>query len=277
MKFKTALATTILTSAFMPMVALAGVVFEVETTYHSGSPGVETSEMYVDKPNLKMEIISRRDGTASRQQDTAIFRGDRREMVVINHEEQYYMVMDAGVAKRVSNPMNDMMKQLEGHLEGLDPKQREMMENMLKGQGGAVGGPAKRMKNEYRQSGERATKKGYPCVKYEVLRGGEKTQELWVTDWRHIKGRAETEATFKEMAAFWEEMMDSFGGGFMGGDDGPEIDVFAEIGGFPVVTRDFKGGELESESVLQSVTQRDLDPADFEPPAGYKRRSMGPH
>jgi len=98
-----------------------------------------------------------------------------------------------------------------------------------------------------------------------------------VTDWRHIKGRAETEATFKEMAAFWEEMMDSFGGGFMGGDDGPEIDVFAEIGGFPVVTRDFKGGELESESVLQSVTQRDLDPADFEPPAGYKRRSMGPH
>jgi len=291
MTFKTSTAAAfLLTASFLPMSAWAGVVFEVETTYHSGSPRVETSEMSVEKPNLKMEIASGREGSG-KQQDTAIFRGDRREMVVINHEEQYYMVMDsasiARIGGQVSGAMDQAMKEINKHMEGLDPKQREMMEKMLKGNmpGGMPGTtptPPKRAKSEYRKTGERANKKGYPCVKYEVLRGGEKTQELWVTDWSNVKGSQETAETFKEMAEFFEEMMDSiedsmgdFGGGFSGFES-DEIDVFAKIGGFPVVTRDFEGGELESETVLESVTERDLDPDAFEPPKGYRLRTMGP-
>ena len=54
------------------------------------------------------------------------------------------------------------------------------------------------------------------------------------------------------------------------------IDIFSQIDGFPVVTRDFEGGELESETVLESVTERDLDPDAFEPPKGYRLRTMGP-
>ncbi len=49
-----------------------------------------------------------------------------------------------------------------------------------------------------------------------------------------------------------------------------------EIDGFPVVTRNFAGGELESESTLRSAEERDLDPDAFEPPKGYRLRSMGP-
>ena len=49
----------------------------------------------------------------------------------------------------------------------------------------------------------------------------------------------------------------------------------AEIDGFPVVTREFgDDGSLEDESTLRSSQRRTLDPDAFEPPAGYKRRSM---
>ena len=51
---------------------------------------------------------------------------------------------------------------------------------------------------------------------------------------------------------------------------------FTRLDGFPVVTRSFEGGELDSETVLESVTERDLDPDAFEPPKGYRLRTMGP-
>ena len=48
-----------------------------------------------------------------------------------------------------------------------------------------------------------------------------------------------------------------------------------EMGGFPVVTRDFTDdGSLESESSLHSARRQTLDPDAFEPPSGYKRQEM---
>ena len=139
----------------------------------------------------------------------------------------------------------------------------------------------KRPSSEFRRSAERATKQGYPCVRYDVLRDGEKIRELWVTDWSNIKGGGDVVDAFKEMASFYDELLDSIGqkpgspGGFFSGDDNP-IESFTRVDGFPVVTRSFEGGELESESVLESVTERDLDPDAFEPPKGYRLRTMGP-
>jgi len=290
MRFKNKLFLSLVSSTILAMNAYAGVVFQVETTYHSGSPGVETSEMSVEKPNLKMEIMSGENSAG--QKEEVIFRGDRREMVVINHEEQYYMVVDPDKIQKmgaeVSGQIDQAMKELETHIEGLDPKQQAMINEMLKGQGG-VGGvglpgamaPPKRIASEYRKTSQRASKQGYPCVKYEVFKGGEKVQELWVTDWDNVKGSDEVEAAFEGLEKFLEEMMESvgempgFGDGFIGTSDG-SVNIFSKIDGFPVVTREFEGGELESETVLKSVSERDLDPDAFEPPKGYRLRTMGP-
>ena len=271
--------------------AFAGVVFEVETTYHAGSPGVESSEMMIEKPNIKMEIAHGQSGSESGKMDTAIFKGDSRQMVVINHEEQYYMVMDKAwidqMGTGVKDVMSEAMQEMEKHMAGMDPKQKEMLGGLLKGKiGGDPGGimppPTQREKGELRNTGETATKNGYPCVKYEVLRGGEKVRELWVTDWDNVQGSADAKAVFADMASFYEEMMDSLsgmpafgGGGFFDPDD-HAMDIFANVDGFPIVTREFDGEELESETVLKSVTKRDLDPDAFEPPKGYRLRTMGP-
>ena len=99
-------------------------------------------------------------------------------------------------------------------------------------------------------------------------------------DWSNVKGGAEVAGTFREMGSVWGEIMDSFqdmagGSGFLGSDD-HFANTFNKINGFPVVTRDFEDGELDSETVLESVTERDLDPDAFEPPKGYRLRTMGP-
>ncbi len=264
-------------------VPIPGVVFQVETTYHSGSPGVESSEMTVEKPNLKMEIQSGRGGSGGGVKDEVIFRGDRRQMVVVDHREKSYMVVDEAAARAMGGQMQQAMKELEKQLEGLDPKQREMMEKMLKGKTGPGGTPpgVQSEPREYKRTGERATKQGYPCVRYDVLRSGEKVQELWVTDWSNVEGSQDVVDVFGDMNDFYGELIDAFkevtgaGGGFFGADRDP-IETFTQIDGFPVVSRDFEGGELESETVLRSVTERDLDPDAFEPPKGYRLRSMGP-
>ena len=54
------------------------------------------------------------------------------------------------------------------------------------------------------------------------------------------------------------------------------FDELDQLGGFPVLTREFgDDGSLEAESVLKSARRQTLDPDAFEPPSGYKRQSMG--
>lgn len=269
--------------------ALAGVVFEVETTYAAGSrTGTESSRMSVQGESFKIETLPG-DQEDGERRDEMIFRGDRRQMVVVDHEERSYVVVDGEAVQRLGGQMQDQMqqamKELEKRLEGLDPKQREMMEKLL---GGGVGGmlgkaageTPKRPPAEFRDTGERATRAGYPCVRYDVLRAGERVRELWVTDWDNVEGGRQAAAAFEAMGGFFREMIDSFddmlgGSGLFDGVNDP-IESLAEVPGFPVVTRSFEDGELESEAVLRSVTERDLDPAAFEPPEGYRLKTMGP-
>ena len=116
-------------------------------------------------------------------------------------------------------------------------------------------------------------------MRYEVIEANVKVREMWVTELNNIPGGSEIVDAIREAAAFYAEMMAAFGemAGSAGGavfTGGNPMESFLEIGGFPVVTRTFEGGELESETVLESVTERDLDPDAFEPPKGYRRRTM---
>lgn len=284
----TATVAILLAIACSPL--FAGVVFQVETTYHSGNArGPESAQMSVEEANIKMEILPRGESSAGTVKDEMVFRGDRRQMVVVDHREKSYMVMDTAAVERVSGQVQGMqgqmgaaMKEAMKRLEQLDPKQREMMEKMLKermpGDAAAMPDGIARSPSEYRKTSERASKQGYLCVRYDVFRDGEKVREVWVTDWDNVQGGVETLNAFKEMKSFYEELMDSFAGmtgGFFDPAENP-IESYFKVDGFPVVTRSFEGGELESETVLESATERDLDPDAFEPPKGYRLRTMGP-
>lgn len=252
----------------------AGVVYEIEVTdHHQSSPKSETIQVLVEGRNLKMGIAS----GSHEEQGEMIFRGDRREMVVVDHGDKSYNVMDKEALGQIAGQVNSAMAQMQEALKNVPEEQRAMVEKMMKQRMPNQVAPPERPKNELEKTDERADKNGYPCVKYDVLRGGRKTLELWVTDWDNIEGGDEVVDAFEGMADFFREMLEAMPD--MGqGDSGFGDNAFEhmkELGGFPVVTRDFDDdGSIESESALRSAKRRTLDPAEFEPPSGYKRRSM---
>ena len=156
--------------------------------------------MSVEGEMLKMEILPGQSDDADGTRDEAIYRGDRRQMVVVNHRDRSYMAIDAAAVQAMAGQLGALtgaasgaaaggqiaegLAELQKRLEGLDPEARRRMEELLGGQGlaglagaagaaGGAGGAAPgRSTTEYRRTGERGDQAGYPCVKYEVLRGG---------------------------------------------------------------------------------------------------------
>ncbi len=250
--------------------AFAGVVYEIEVTDHSaGAAGTSGSRISVEGPLLKMDVIS-----GSNDMDgEMIYRGDRREMVVVNDKDESYFVLDEEQMKAMAAQINQAMSAMEQALaavpEGQREKMREMMNKRMPMQ------TNQREPAELKKTGETDTINGYPCVKYQVWRAGILQRELWVTPWKNIEGGADTVQAFEDMSAFFKEMLDSLP---QLGDRSFADSAFEhlkEMGGMPVVTREFADdGSLESEATLKSATQENLDPDDFEPPKSYKRKDM---
>jgi Domain of unknown function (DUF4412) len=251
----------------------AGVVYEIEVTDHGQSPPkTESIQAAVEGHQLKMGVASKGRGGKS----DVIFHGESREMIVVDHDNQSYMVIDAETLKQFASMINPALAQMQEALKGVPEEQRALVEKMMKQRMPQAPAAAERPKTELKKTGERADQNGYPCVKYEVLQGGVKLRELWVTDWSNVDGGDEVIEAFEDMADFATELMDAmpkFGQG------GPIADSafehMKELGGFPVVTRELgEDGSLKSESSLRSAERRTIDPGEFEPPAGYKRQEM---
>ncbi len=249
----------------------AGVVFEVETKDHDASPPrAETTEVSAEGKNLKMDVTAgERGGTGK-----AIFRGDRGEMVITDDQKKEYVVLDRQAMEQLAAQLGAVSSQIAEALKSVPEGQRAAVEQMMK-QRMPQQAP-ERPVLQVRNTGERGEHADYPCVKYVVTRDGRTVRELWVTPWANIEGGEEAAEAFLAMADFMSELLEALpaGGGPGGLTDNPFIEM-KELDGFPVVTRNFdEGGGLEDESTLRSARRRTIDPSEFEPPAGYKRRSM---
>ena len=256
-----------------------GVIFEIEKTDYTVSPErVQTFEVIVEGPKLKIPFQSLEGSGAS---SAMIFRGDQGDhgtMLVVNHEEQYYMVMDEKTIKEMGAKVAEAEKAMEQAMKNLTPEQQEMIKQAQESGMGGMGippAPADPPEIEVKKTGDSSRMEGYPCVKYVVYSDGTKIRELWVTDWGNIKGAEEAEEAFKRMSAFSEMMMEALPQS-PGSDLGPFGQAQFDVG-FPVVTRGFDdAGNVTEESTLKSTRRERIDPAAFEPPTGYRRVSMGP-
>jgi hypothetical protein len=250
--------------------ALAGVVYHVETTDHSSNPPeVSTGTMSAEGSSLRMQIASKNQGMTE-----VIFRGDRREMLMIDHEKKTYTVMDEATLKELAAQMNQAMAAMEQALAAVPESQRKKMEEMMKAhmpmQAASV------QPSELRATGDSDTVNGYPCTRYEIWRGGTRESEHWVTGWSQVEGGDEVVEVFESMAGFFQELIDSLPDflGARGAADAAYAHM-QEMKGFPVVTRIFDdSGTLEMETALKSSEKLSLDASTFEPPAGYTRQDM---
>lgn len=256
---------------------MAGVVYEVETTDHGQSPAdASSSEIAIEGSLLKMEVAP---GESSQAEGNMIWRGDRREMVIIDHEDKSYMVMDEETKKAVADRVGQASAQMAEALKNVPEDQRAMVEKMM--QERMPQQMRKRPVVEISKTADSKDINGYPCVKYVMSIDGRESRRMWVTEWENLEGGDDASAAFIEMSGFFSEMMESVGQAAhgMGGGESASggFAQLRELNGFPVVSEELADdGSVLSRSELRSTERRSFDPADFEPPAGYKRRSMMP-
>jgi len=258
---------------FLAAQASAGVVFEIETKDQgSNEPGSVLT--VIDGKNVKM-VVTSGDGNENSEM---IFHGDSREMVVVDHDERSYMVIDEAMMKSLGEKMSGYEAQMREALKDVPPEQRAMVEQMMKGRmPAATKAPAQPIV-AFNNTGEHDTRNGYPSTKYEMTIGGHKTQDLWVTDWKNVDGGEEAVGAFQAMSGFFKQMRDSMPrfGGREDADDNP-LQHMNEMKGFPVQTYEYaRDGSIAGESSLLSSVEKAVDSAEFEPPSAYKRREMMP-
>jgi hypothetical protein len=249
--------------------AFAGIVITVENReFDSNPPSTEMSRLSIDghKMRIDQKIVE------NVPNETSIFRGDQDRLLDIDHANKRYRVMDKQSMKEAAGQMSQAMKQMEAQMATMPPEQRKMLESMMKGRM-----PQQRPKRpvrpetEVKKTRSRDTIGGYPCLSYEVCRGGRKVREIWATDWRKVGVEKGSLDVFKDMARFQWEMFASMRDNPMVGAQEEPFSEYERIDGFPILTRDYQGSRVTEEVIFKSVKEKELDASIFDPPAGYTK------
>ncbi len=239
--------------------ASAVVVFDLEITRIDEPGSVEQVRIVLDRGRLALESGS----------NTVVYLADQETLIAINHEGRRYTRIDRGTVEQISARMNAAMKVLEAQLADMSPERRAMMEQMM---GDRMPTPSVQTAPlDVRKTTETGTSGGYDWTKVQSFRDGELVMEHLVADWGSLGVEADVFSVFEDMAGFFTQIASSLGGQV------PVSNPFGEIGeldGFPVVTRRYEDGQLESEVILKSVDPNASIPeSTFEPPSDYREES----
>ncbi len=277
-------AVWLLSCAVMVAPLEAGVVMNLRTTdYSSPAPAVEETRMVVDSGVLRMDITSprRRAGEeTSPRNHTLVFRdGESSSITVIDHRQKSFSVIDQESMAAFGTEMRMMMQATSMRVAALPPEQRAIVQKMLESQYGPDRGEGRPAAGTVIRTSERQTASGLPCVKYEVFQGGKKLREVWVAPPAAVRGGEPALTLLREMSDFYSTLMGSLekvapGLGSFRSDRSPFEDL-ARMNGFPVLTRNFAGGRVDTEIALLSVEEQRLSAAEFELPAGYSPAAKG--
>ena len=265
------IAVLLLTISFT-ISSFADVLFEMDQKQINPEATHKTKGM-VKGNNFKMDFYE----NGTKLDGTMIYRGDKKEMIMVNHQDKTYVVLDQATMNELASVMSEAMSQFEEAMKDATPEERAMMEKMMKGR---MPGMGESVEPILKKAG--ATKvNAYSCTIYDVYRGDEKTSQHCVASWSSIEGGNEMKTVMLEMAQFMDQMAKAFSKsqGMMGQQIQFENNVFNQLrklNGFPVQTIDYENGAVESESQLVSSKKANVNAADLEPPAGYKKQDMGP-
>ena len=228
------------------------------------------NEMNVEPDKVAMNTI------VHGQRMTFVYLSNVGIMRMIDHNRQTYREMTKQDMEAMSGQVNDAMaqmrKQMEERLKDMDPKQREMVEQMMKGRmGAAAPAQAKSEKTVFRRAEGSKTVGEWQCDNYTGTRGGEKVSDVCATDWGAFGARPEDCAVFREMSEMFSSIspdgadrMPAFGGA-----------DWKREGGFPgaaVEQTQYRNGRPVGTNRLEEFRRGMISEEIYEVPAGYQMR-----
>lgn len=187
-----------------------------------------------------------------------LFHGDKNELFIVSDEKrQWYRVEDNEIA-RLREQMAKAKQDWEIRIAQLPQGQQEMARAALKEMAGGNKPPL-----SIRGTGKQDSVLGRSCDKKELLAGDQVKQRICVSTPETVGFSAAEFASVRGMYALIESMRSASGMA--------QADPMASLDAVPLRIEDVESGETQ---LLQSVSQKPLDPGQFELPVGYSPRRL---
>lgn len=245
----------------------AGTLVEIESRGElAAEDGRYRGEMLVDASRLRMNINPER---------SLIFMGATSSMILIDHRESWYTVLDKQGAESIAATIDPLARQIREQLSGLPADQKDWIAGML---GGVVDLSDRPTPGSVRviDSGKTGTSaKGKQCKWLQVFHAEELAQENCIGPVSDMQGGEELGAVFKDASRFYQDVIGRLNrSGVL---PIPEY-VLPEMvppGGLPMISRRYKDGKLASEMRILDSRPRKVSEQDFLPPKGYTEKEPG--
>ncbi len=253
----------------------AGIRYEMNLTNFTKPSEADGGSVTIWVDDGKMKVQG-----AGSDSGEMVFNLAKKEMLLIDHQEKSYIILDEQAVEKISSQISSAMAEYERALENVPPQQRKMMENMLKKQMPQGSSKASPVETKLQATGATEIVNGYKARVHEVYTNGKKTQELFVTRWDNIKGNEALIDVFEGMGGFFKKMTDAFAQGPLAdripmAAQGNWLEQVNQLNGFPVLVREFgPTGEPTKETRLTKAEEASFEAAIFQAPSGYKRRSL---
>jgi len=241
----------------------AGVVFEFEIVDRAAEgEAPDVINTVVEGENIRMDVKGPRGANAD-----MIFRGERQEMLAVDHESRTYVLLDSASIGQIGQQLSALEAQLQEMLKDVPPEQRAAVEQMLAQQMPQAGDAEP--DTELRETGETGDKNGYPAAKYELYRDGRLEKDFWITDWENVEGGREAAGAFQSLAGFIKTLQDAMPDFAKSPAVGSHAyEHLDELDGFPVVTIDYADdGTVLGENRFTGSRIAAVDAGEFDPPA----------
>jgi len=251
----------VLATCLTGLAAAAGVVIEQEQRQPGSEAVLVRTVFYLDAGRLRIETR-----TQEGDELLVIFRADKPVAWTIDlNEETYYELTPAKIAK-MREQMDRMQQEMEDALKQMPPEQRRAAEQMMEQMGQTPGTPRA---TTVRVLGRGEKIDSFVCTRYEVLRGGEREEEIWAAPLEQLQLRPDEYKTLVALVRLFEPL----------GPQGPtsQLGTLAasesegeKIEGFPVRALSYENGRAFAEERVVRAERQSFDATLFELPAGLR-------
>ena len=242
-----------------------GVVFVQKETVNGQT---ETNQIQMDKSHMRAE------SHASGNPMAFIFDGQKQTALMVDMNKKTYTEITKADADRMRQQLDAATAQMQSQLANLPPEQRAIVEQMMRGRGGAPGGArganaAPAAKVQYRPAG--SDKVGqWACTKYEGYTGEQKTDEVCTVDPKDFGLNPGDFDVAQQLADFMKAMMPGAAAGLMV--NGKVQDQ--GFAGIPVRHTTYRNGAVATVSELTELRHESIPASAFDPPAGFSKQAL---
>ncbi len=235
--------------------AAAGVRVETEQREPGSEAALGRTVYYLDANRLRLEAKSEEG-----EDVVIIFHADRSLAWLIDQREGTYVELTPEKIAKLREQLEAQRQQMEKELAKLPAEQRQAIEQMMGGTGGAA--------VSYRPAGHDEKVGAYVCTRYEVLQQDERTAEIWAAPLDQLQIHPEEFKTLTDLGRLLEPL----------GEQGPvgQIKQMTSMEGFPVRSVSYAAGQAIAEQRVVKAERKTFEPSLFELPRGLRKTDVNP-